>query len=482
MKEHLRIFWNRLVTYLGTMILSGIMGLIVWLIAIDQVNPLITREYSDSITIVSRGLDPSLMPVQDLSKESVHVFLRAPQQTWDTIEPSDITAYIDLSNYNKGPHEIPIHVETANSDIVVTAVDRRLLRVQLDEVMTKTVPVRVAVMDNAEYGYAWDSPIVEPPTITVVGPAQQVNQVVAAEAPVYLRGATTQVERLQTVNLLSRSDQTVATVQAEPAAVDISIPVQRWPGRRSVAVRVKLVGQPAFGYRLVRVTPDPSTVVLYGDASALDQVPGSVETAPLSLEGAIGDVQARLDLILPEGVNASEGNNVAVNAEIVPIEDSRTITLRPIVRGLGANLKAEFSPETVDVILSGPLTVMNSLSLDDIYASLDVNGLQTGSYVIEPNVIGPGEIRTEGSLPETVEVVIKSVFTETAPSGGTIPPPPVSTPEEATPATSVAQPTGTSVPTSIAVPISTPTVRSTATSDPMERETPTSQSVVTPTP
>ena len=134
MKEHLRIFWNRLVTYLGTMILSGIMGLIVWLIAIDQVNPLVTREYSDSINIVTRGLDPTLMPVQDLSKESVRVFLRAPLQTWDTIEPRDITAYIDLSNYAKGPHEIPIHVETNNNDIVVTSVDRRLLRVQLDEV------------------------------------------------------------------------------------------------------------------------------------------------------------------------------------------------------------------------------------------------------------------------------------------------------------------------------------------------------------
>ncbi len=483
MKEHLRIFWNRLVTYLGTMILSGIMGLIVWLIAIDQVNPLVTREYPDSIGIVTRGLDPSLMPVQDLSKESVRVSLRAPQQTWDTIEPRDISAYIDLESYKEGPHEIPIHVEATDSNIVVTAIDRRLLRVQLDDVMTKTVPVHAAVMDNAKDGFAWDSPIVNPPTITVVGPAQQVNQVVAAEAPVYLRGATTQVERLQTVNLLSRLDQTVSNVQAEPAAVDISIPVRRWPGRRSVAVRVKLIGQPAFGYRLVRVTPDPSTVVLYGDASALDQFPGSVETASLSLEGATGDISSQLDLILPEGVNASEGNSVTVNAEIVPIEDSGTITLRPIVRGLGPNLKAEFSPETVDVILSGPLTVMNSLGLDDVYASLDINGLQAGSYVIEPNVIGPSEIRTEGSLPKTVEVVITSVLTETTPGGGTIPPPLVLTPGEATTATSVAQPVATASPVSSAVPTTTLTpMSSTATANPVVRGTPTSQSVVTPTP
>ncbi|HRW09082.1 MAG TPA: CdaR family protein [Caldilineaceae bacterium] len=480
MKVKLRTTWGRLVNYLGTMVLSGIMGLIVWLIAIDQVNPLVTREYPDALPIEVRGLDAALMPVQDISKESVTLSLRAPQQTWDSIDPQTLVVYVDLTDYAKGPHEVPINVDTANSDIAVTAMDRRFLRIQLDDVMTKTVPVRVAVMDSAEYGYAWDTPTVSPSTLTVVGPAQQVNQVVSAEAPVYLRGATAQVERLQTVSLLNRSNQTVANVRAEPAAVDISIPVERWPGRRSVAVRVKLTGQPAFGYRLVRVTPDPSTVVLYGDAAALDQVPGSVETESLSLEGATGNVQARLQLLLPEGVNASEGNSVAVNAEIVPIEDSRTVTLRPIVRGLGENLKADFSPETVDVIMSGPLTLMNSLGPDDIYASLDINGLQAGNYVIEPNVIGPENIRAEGILPETVEVVITSLVTPTlsTPGGGTIPPPSTVTPDTAPTASSGPTPTATSAVASPAEtevpPLSTP--RRTATASP------TSEATATPTP
>lgn len=475
MKAQLRVLWGQLVNYLGTMILSGIMGLIVWLIAIDQVNPLVTREYPDALPIEVRGLDPMLMPVQDISKESVSIALRAPQQTWDAIEPQNLIVYVDLTGYIKGPHEVPINVDTANSDIVVTSIDRRFLRIQLDDVMTKTVPVRVAVMDSAEYGFSGGAPTVNPSSLTVVGPAQQVNQVIEAEAPVYLRGATAQVERLQTVNLLNRSNQTVANVRAEPAAVDISIPVERWPGRRSVAVRVKLVGQPAFGYRLVRVTPDPSTIVLYGDAAALDQVPGSIETEPLSLDGTTGNVQSRLELILPEGVNASEGNSVAVIAEIVAIEDSRTVTLRPIVRGLGEDLKAEFSPETVDVIMSGPLTLMNSLGPDDIYASLDINGLQAGNYVIEPNVIGPDNIRTEGILPKTVEVVITSLISTTltpAWQGGTIPVPTSATPAAVPSNTTEQRPTA----------MTPMTATLTAPAETITAETTTSERVVTPTP
>ncbi len=424
MREQLFTLWRGLVTYLSTMILATIMGLVAWLIIIELANPLITRDYAEAIPIEVSGLASDLMPVQDLSREIVRVELRAPELRWPEIEAADVRAYIDLEEYQIGAHEVPIHVETLAQDITVTSVDRRFLRIQLDEVMTKTVPVQAAVMDSAEYGYAWDTPVVEPTTVTVVGPAQQVNQVVVAEAPVFLRGATTSVERLQTVNLLSRLDQAVGNVSAQPAAVDIVIPVERWPGRRTVAVRVKLVGEPAFGYRLVRVTPDPSNVVLYGDADALDQVPGFIETAPLALNGAVNDVQSRLELLLPEGVNASDGNSVTVNAEIVPVEHGRTITLRPFVRGLGDNLAADFSPETVDVIISGPLASLTSLGPDDIFATLDVNGLPPGSHNIVPNIIGPNEIRSEGTLPETVEVVITSLVTEAVTEtvgGGTIP-------------------------------------------------------------
>jgi hypothetical protein len=113
------------------------------------------------------------------------------------------------------------------------------------------------------------------------------------------------------------------------------------------------------------------------------------------------------------------------------------------------------------VILSGPLTQMNSLGLDDIYASLDINGLQPGDYTIAPNVIGPGQIRAEGILPETVEVSITSLLTATtaAPGSGTIPAPP-ELPETSS-ATPAPQSTLTSSPVSPSLPPATPSATTT---------------------
>jgi YbbR domain-containing protein len=154
----------------------------------------------------------------------------------------------------------------------------------------------------------------------------------------------------------------------------------------------------------------------------LEQVPGVVETTPLPLDGVKENIRTTLDLKLPVGVNASEGNSVLVVAEILPVEDGRTITLRPLVTNLQPGFRATYVPDTVDVILSGPLNLLSSLGADDVYVLLDVNGLAEGNYPIQPQVAKPNGIRTEGVLPETIAVVITAMVTPTVAPGGTLPP------------------------------------------------------------
>ncbi|MBX3015131.1 MAG: hypothetical protein KF832_26670 [Caldilineaceae bacterium] len=422
-QRKLRLFWSSAVGHISTLLLSLIMGTIVWLIAINETNPLITQDFPETIPIEVRGLTTTqLQAVQDLSKEYVRLVLRAPQSTWATLRARDLPAYIDLSGLGAGAHDVPIHVEPRDANVDVIEVQRGQLRVQLDPVITKTLTIEAAVMDNAEYGYSWQQPTINPPTVTVIGPETQVNRVTAAVTDVYLRGARVQVERVERVQLLDRQTQPVVNVAATPAAVEVVIPVARWPSQRVAAVRVKLTGELAYGYRLGRVTATPSTVVLYGPVNALEQTSGVVETVPLALDNVKENVRTTLDLVLPEGVNASEGNSVSVVAEILPVEGGKTIQLKPLVMYVGPGLKtAAIVPDTVDVILSGPLNLLSSLGSDDVYVMLDVNGLPEGSYAIQAQVANPTGIRLEGVLPETVEVVLSATEPTTTTLEGALP-------------------------------------------------------------
>jgi YbbR domain-containing protein len=421
-RQSLRSFGSNAFGHLSTLLLSLIMGTIVWLIAINEVNPLVTQDFPETIPVEVRGLDTTqLQPIQDLSKEYVRLVLRAPRTSWAQLRPRDISAYIDLSGLGQGSYDVPIQIDKDDPNVDVVEVQRGQLRVQLDAVITKTISTEVAVMDNAAYGYAWQQPVISPTVVTILGPAAQVNAVTGAVAAVYLRGASSQVERFEELQLVNRQNQIVPNVTAQPSEVAVTIPVARWPGQRPVAVRVKLTGELAYGYRLGRVTATPSSVILYGPVNSLEEVPGVVETAPLPLDGAKENIRTTLDLKLPVGVNASEGNSVSVVAEILPVEDGRTITLKPLVTNLGPGLRATYVPDTVDVILSGPLNLLSSLGSDDVYVLLDVNGLAEGNYPIQPQVAKPNGIRSEGVLPETIAVVITSAITPTLSPGGTVP-------------------------------------------------------------
>jgi len=426
--------WSRLFGHLGTLFLSILMGLIVWLIATNQENPLITREYAERVPIRLHGLAETLLPTQDLSKESVRLTLRAPQSSWNNLEINDINAYVDLNGMQAGVHDVPVQVDIADPNVKVTEVQREQLRIQLDPVITKTVPIHVEIQDAPAFGFDTSPPVVNPATVLVRGPATQVGQVGSAEAQIYLRSAQSQIERVQTVTLVDGRRQPVDRVDYEPRLINIVVPIERWPGRKEVAVRINLQGQPAPGYRLSTVKLDPATVVLRGDSDALNQVPGFVETAPMSLAGATADLHRQITLTLPSGVTAFEGNTVSVIAGIAPVESTRTVKVKPILRGLGNDLKARVALDTVDVIISGPLTMLGSLGADDMFVKLDLTDLVSGTHIISPTVVLPPGVRQVGVLPSKVEVVITSTITSSASSAGTIPPTPAGVrPQDPTP-------------------------------------------------
>ncbi|MCL4859399.1 MAG: hypothetical protein KJZ93_08330, partial [Caldilineaceae bacterium] len=77
-------------------------------------------------------------------------------------------------------------------------------------------------------------------------------------------------------------------------------------------------------------------------------------------------------------------------------------------RGLGTGLSATVALDTVDVIVSGPKSILDALESDDIFVILNLSNRLPGSHVITPEVVIPDGIRKEGVLPETVEVIIAS--------------------------------------------------------------------------
>jgi YbbR domain-containing protein len=137
-------------------------------------------------------------------------------------------------------------------------------------------------------------------------------------------------------------------------------------------------------------------------------LPGVVETQPIDLQNASDDITTRLDLNLPVGVSVVGEQTVLVQASISPIESSLTLSNEIVqVVGLPTGLTAQVLPATVDVIVSGPLPLLDTLTRQDIRVTVDLTGLTAGTHQLVPKVeILIADVQVESILPGTIEVTL----------------------------------------------------------------------------
>ena len=189
-----------------------------------------------------------------------------------------------------------------------------------------------------------------------------------------------------------------------------------------MAVKVVVEGQQAPGYRIENISVFPPVVTLSSDdPSLVNELLGVVETQPLDLQDRNDDISTRLSLNLPENVTLVGAQTVQVTVRISPIQTSVTLLNQPInVIGLSEGLTAQVFPQGVDVIISGPVPVLDVLTSQDVTVSVDVTGLGVGIYQLNPVAVPSVEnVSVESILPEPVEVVIA---VPTTPSPTAFPP------------------------------------------------------------
>ena len=451
-----------------TLLLSVLLAFVVWFIAIDQENPMIRQEYEEPILIEVRNMGEGLQSLQDLTNLTAILTLRAPQRTLETLQAGDFSAVIDLADLPAGNHELPVVVAALNPDVEIIVLEPRQLRVQLEPVISKIVPVEVEVMDSPAFGYDWQDPLAEPSEVEISGPQTQVEQVRSAVAGVFLRNAKSQVESERPLSPRNAQNLEVERVKVEPGSVRIVVPVVQPPGRKEVVVRADVKGAPSPNYRLTGVKVDPPTVVLLGSPDALRELPGYVETTPLLIEGAIREVRERLPLILPENVSTVE-DSVLVTVGVAPLESSLTVTRHPVVQGAGDDVRITVSLQEVQVIVSGPLPRLELLGPEEVQVVLDVTGLLPGSHVVQPTVVVPEGIVEEGVIPEAIEVLIESLITPVP----TPTPEPVGTPS--TPIPETTEPPSTPEPGTDGTPPTAGTVEPSPAPAPETTEPPTTE-------
>lgn len=404
---------QRLLSNLGTMIISLLLAAVVWVVAVRQENPLDTYTFGPiPIEVVNLSADTVIFG--DVPK-SLQVTLRATESSWRDISVDKFRAWADLGDLDAGLHEVPIYVQCSDRSIQILEKQPDSINVRLEMMAQKEFEVKARVADSPPLGYIDRTPAVTPDRATVRGPAPLVEQVNEVVAEVFLLGAKSNVKRVVELSARGESGEAITGVSISPQRSTVVVPIDQRFGYKDVSVRAVVSGTVAPGYWISNITVEPSTITLVGSPSALSRLPGYVETLPVDVQDATSETTERVALSLPTGTSvvlagndaAADPNSVLVTVNIAAIEGGKTVRRSVNIQGLSAGLMAEPSPLAVDVILSGPLPRLQALKYSEVRVILDVYGLGLGKHKVIPSVVVPEGLKLTSVMPDTVEVEIK---------------------------------------------------------------------------
>jgi YbbR domain-containing protein len=272
--------------------------------------------------------------------------------------------------------------------------------------------INLTLTGNPAIGYEVGTAVLNPTEVVITGAESLVSKIDHIQATLDLTNARQNITASIPLKVEGAGGKVISGVAVLPDIVQVSLPIIQQGGYRDMAVKVMTVGNPAGGYSLTSVAAFPPIVTVYSANSAIiDSMPGYVETSSLDLNGAQADIEKQLGIILPPGVTLIGDQFVMVKVGIAPIESSLPLAYIPVeMVGLANGLQAHLSPQTVDIILSGPLPILDSLAMSDVHVQVDLTGLLPGTYQLTPKVtLLQQNLIVESILPGTVEVVIAKI-------------------------------------------------------------------------
>jgi YbbR domain-containing protein len=403
-----------------TLLLAFILAMAVWVSAVVATDP--NEQHTlRPVSLETMGGSPDMILVGPLTNQ-VKLTIRAPKSIWNQLNSNDnlVRAWVDLTGLEPGEHTLDVKVRIDIRPTQLVQVEPAKIHIRLEPLVRREIPIELTVKGELPIGYKQDTPNIQPAQVTISGPQSEVAQAAGAHVEINISGAVETIEKTIPVEILDKNGAPVTGVIVSPPAVNVIQPISLLGRFKNVAVKIVTVGQAANGYRLTNITVSPPTFTVFSNnPDLINELPGFVETLPVDIDNLTEDAEISVGLNLPEGVTTVREPNILVQVSVAAIESSLTLSLPIEIAGLAPDSRAAISPEAVDVIVAGPLNILDTLSSASFRIVLDLTGLPPGIFQRSPVVDqAPEQVRVQTILPEIVEVKIELAPTPTfSPTG-----------------------------------------------------------------
>jgi len=371
---------------LGVKVISLLFASLFWLFVMNQgTADTLIPEQTLTIPLVPSGLPQNMVVMSQLPLVSVH---------FQGINPSanikNIYAKIDLSGGVPGErtYDVKVNVPTGTNVVDVQPAN---IKLTLDNVQEKTVPVGVVVTGTPADGYQVGTPYAKPSAVNVRGPSSILGTLDKVAVEISATGANDTIQVSRPVSFRDKEgkpifgpDPSADILSAYPSSVDVIAPVMtKGLSSKKIPLKATSNGTPAQGKVLRSLVASPASAQVLGATQALQGF-DSLNLGPVDISNLSEDKTFQIPtnkVTLPSGVSFQEGTTLSVIAQIGAGSVQKGLSGVTVqIRNIGAGLVIDQPAPPIDIVVEGLSDVLKNVTTDQIQLWVDASGQAAGSY------------------------------------------------------------------------------------------------------
>lgn len=381
-----------------------------WLYITSVSNPVRSYKKNIPVTIINEeGLEQYRLALLPGQKPYVTLTLKGTINDIYSINEDQFKVVVDLGAYvlKKGENNIPVQIQQSPDIVKILNSDNLWVKISLDDLVEKTVPLKVAVTGKAKEGYYPMTPANNITDVSVKGPSKFVKLIDRGEVKCDIGGMYRDLNIILPIQAVDANGNTIGEVNVQPKSIGVKIPIKR---AKTVSINVKTMGKLSGDRVLDKVAVMPEKVDIIGEESIINNI-NSLDTQPIDLASSnLDEISAKL--VVPKGVTLVNNTNGYVKVKVY----SSTILNKDIslaVKTINAdnNYNITLDEDKVTITISGLESAINNLKSQDIECYVDLSSMKEGQHNLPVNVNLPEGIKIVSKSPENITVNIKKKVT-----------------------------------------------------------------------
>lgn len=381
---------------LGFKILAVVFAFILWLVVYNTDDPTVTVSYTTNVTVENASAVTEMNKCYEVlnGTNTVTFAVTAKRSVLNKLEDTDFTAVADMNrmivNEEGDEANVPIEITSkrSNSSLKYNG-KNKYLEVSLEDLMKRRFIITADTSGKVADGYALgEVTVTNPNVLNVSGPASIVNKIDSVVATIDVEGMSMNLSDNVIPALYDADGQEIDTTKLKLSNTTVTISAKIL-SVKEIPLVFSTTGVPYGDYRVVEISSKPETVKVKGSSTILNPlssltIPGDV----LNVSRAREDITTTIDIseYLPDGVelvNASDATvTVTVRIEAYESKKFNLNTSQITVDGLDTNYDLSFEQSAVAVTVSGLKNNLNTLTVSQLSASIDVTDLGVGTHQV----------------------------------------------------------------------------------------------------